>query len=725
MRILTLFVLLLARTPLDAAAAEPLSPAAATAAVALDARSFDESQPVAIQGRQLLYRQEDETLLAEGDVVLESAGARVHAERLWYDLKLGTLRAEGNVVVSEGANTIWAQRAEMQQLSRTGVVQDLVFRQDPWSAACGAAELLPGDVLVLSGCECTSCDQENPYWKLSARQLKIQPGERLWAWGVWLHAGRVPVFYLPYYSQSLKDPRPPIEIKPGYSRTLGSYVRTKYNYYLGEGQYGSVRYDWMDKKGSGFGAGHHWAFKGGEGELAGYYTSDKNDPNRRDWSANAKHRQDLGAGISLLGNLDLLSDSRFNEDFDLSQVDAFQRRSFLALQGAHDGWAWGLQAGETQVLQSVPDGQGGVAYREMVTIEQQLPAFNLNRYSRPVREGSLLYWGLDARAERRLSTPQVFLTGTASTLYDISAAQVVDQVGVSPNLSHTLRLMRGLALNSRLNLDQSWRHIEGQGGTGGDNVSSGGSAFTLQARPWSGLTLDAGHRQQRQFLPSEGLRWAGELLNQLEARAQAQVGASGSILATASYDLRPWRTDSDLKRLSLIRLQASHSPSADSSGSLSLGVDAPTGQVKTLDTWLNANDRRQRWQLNLGLNWVNNHIVSVLPRLDPDAPLELGYEEPRRTPDQLLASLRMTLNLGPKWRLSFYERLDLQNRRVDEQALALSRDFDCIDTEVYARQTLLGGWQFGFALSLRSVPNVRVNSNQVTADLFEQVQYGY
>jgi hypothetical protein len=37
----------------------------------------------------------------------------------------------------------------------------------------------------------------------------------------------------------------------------------------------------------------------------------------------------------------------------------------------------------------------------------------------------------------------------------------------------------------------------------------------------------------------------------------------------------------------------------------------------------------------------------------------------------------------------------------------------------------VGGWQFGFALSLRSVPNVRVNSNQVTADLFEQVQYGY
>src|SRR5262249_7613775 len=155
-----------------------------------------------------------------------------------------------------------------------------------------------GDVLLLRGCECTSCKQESPHWKLSAKELKIKANDRLWAWGVWLHAGRVPVFYLPYYSQSLKDPRPPIAIKPGYTRTLGAYVRTKYNYYLGEGQYGSLRYDWMDKQGSGYGAGQHWAFKGGEGEAAGYFTQDKNDPGHHEWSANAKHKQDLGNGLT-------------------------------------------------------------------------------------------------------------------------------------------------------------------------------------------------------------------------------------------------------------------------------------------------------------------------------------------------------------------------------------------------------------------------------------------
>jgi hypothetical protein len=687
-------------------------------------KGFDERLPVDIQGHRVLYRQTDETLLAEGDVVLESAGAVVHADRLWYDLKQGTLRAEGQVVVNEGANTLWARHVELQQLSRTGLAQDLLFYNEPWTAACGGAQLLPGDVLLLRGCECTSCHQENPHWKLSARELKIKANDRLWAWGVWLHAGRVPVFYLPYYSQSLKDPRPPIEIKPGYTQTLGAYVRTKYNYYLGDGQYGSIRYDWMDKKGNGYGLGEHWKIPGGEGEAAGYFVRDKNDANDNGWSGNIKHKQDLGHGISLLGNLDLLSDSQFNENFDLSQVDAFQRRSFLALQGAGDAYAWTLQAGETQLEQSIPDGMGGILRRETVISEQLLPGFNLSKQSRPVRPGSALYWAVDLVAERRLITPLMLLTATAATVYDTVHAYEQDQTTLKPVLSHTLHLARGLALSSQVSLEQGWRHLEGVDSSGTD-LSTGSTWFNLQARPLRFFTLDLGHRYQRQLLPYEGLRWSGELSDQVEARAQAQLSAADSLLATADYDLRPWRTDDDLKRLSLLRFQASHNSGDAFNSSLNVGLHAPTGQIKTLDAWLNANGPKQRWQLNLGLNWVNNRIVSAAPLLDPDAPSELAFEDPRHTPDQLLSSLRSTLNLGPKWRLSFFERLDLQNRRVDEQALSLYRDFNCIDTELYARQTLYGGWQFGFALSLRALPNVRVNSNQVTADLFDPVQYGY
>jgi hypothetical protein len=125
------------------------------------------------------------------------------------------------------------------------------------------------------------------------------------------------------------------------------------------------------------------------------------------------------------------------------------------------------------------------------------------------------------------------------------------------------------------------------------------------------------------------------------------------------------------------------------------------------------------------MNWVNNRIVPAAPSLDASAPFELQDENPRATPDQLLLSGRISLALGKNWHVSYFERLDLSARRLDEQAFSLWRDFNCIDSEIYARETLYGGWQYGFALSLSALPNVRVSSNQVTNDLFQPVQFGY
>ena len=700
------------------------APAVGTSPLSSLRQGFDEGKPIDIQGRIVSYRQEDETLLAEGGVVLESGDARIHAERLWYNLKGGTLRAEGDVVVEGQGNTLWAEKVAMDQLSRTGEAEDLVFYQHPWTAACKGATLLPGDVLELTGCECTSCLQEHPHWRMKAGRLKIKAGERLWVNGMVLYAGRVPVFYLPYYSQSLKDGRPPIEIKPGYSKPLGAYVRTAYNYYLGDGEYGSVRYDWMDRKGSGYGLGHHYSLLGGEGDAAGYFTVDKNDPSRQDWSANFRHRQDFGHGLSLLGNVDLLSNYAFNETYDISQVDVFQRRSFLSLQSGQADHSWSLQAGETQVLQTARDISGTVVSRDYVVTQRQLPLLNYTLYQKPVREGSPLYWGVDAHAGRQLVVPLTVTAFAGSTVYDTARSYYLTDVGLSPNLSHTQRLTRHLSLNSNANLNQSWQKQEGVDGYG-LGVSSYGTYFNLQERWNSSLTTSFGHRHQRQISQIESLRWAGLLNNRLEARADWHANEDISVFLNTDYDLLPYLVDSDLKRLGLVRAQASYSPDADRSLSLSTGWHAPTGALKTVDLNGNLNDRKQRWQVNGGLNWVNNRIVPAAPTLDIDAPYELREESPRATPDQLLASSRLSLALGPKWHISYFERLDLTARRLDEQAFSLWRDFTCIDSEIYARETVLGGWQYGFALSLSALPNVRVSSNQVTNDLFQPVQFGY
>jgi hypothetical protein len=249
--------------------------------------------------------------------------------------------------------------------------------------------------------------------------------------------------------------------------------------------------------------------------------------------------------------------------------------------------------------------------------------------------------------------------------------------------------------------------------------------FDLQARPRAGITLDFGHRYLRQLDPVAGALWSGEGTNQFEAKMQAQITEPLSLLMSDYYDLRPWLTDNDLKRLGLVRLQSTWAPDGDHSANLTAGYHVPTGVFKTVDASINANDHKKLWRLNLGLDWVNNAIVPTAPLRDVNAPTELDYQDPRVTPDQLLASARTSLALGPDWKVSYYEQLDLVNRRTNEQAYTVDRDFKCIDLQIYARQNLSLGWQYGFALSLDSVPGVRINSNDLTNGLFNPIQYGY
>jgi hypothetical protein len=64
------------------------------------------------------------------------------------------------------------------------------------------------------------------------------------------------------------------------------------------------------------------------------------------------------------------------------------------------------------------------------------------------------------------------------------------------------------------------------------------------------------------------------------------------------------------------------------------------------------------------------------------------------------------------------------NRRVNDQAYTIDRDFNCIDLQVYAQQNLSVGWQYGFSISLSAAPGVKFNTNQLNADLFNPAQYG-
>jgi hypothetical protein len=190
-------------------------------------------------------------------------------------------------------------------------------------------------------------------------------------------------------------------------------------------------------------------------------------------------------------------------------------------------------------------------------------------------------------------------------------------------------------------------------------------------------------------------------------------------------DLLPYHVDNDLKRLGLLRLQGFYSPSEHRALSLIGAYDAHSGQVKSVDGSLNLNDPKKLWQLGAGGSWVNNRVYLAPSALDPLAPPAYAFEEPRRSPDQFLLNWRCSFAATEHWSLSLYQRLNVAARRVEEQAFSFTHDLHCWDLELYGRERNYTGWQFGFTLTLRALPQIRASSNRLTSDLFDDVSYGY
>jgi len=83
--------------------------------------------------------------------------------------------------------------------------------------------------------------------------------------------GKVPVFYIPFFSQSLKDKSFPVEIVPGKNSEWGYYFLTRWRYNMNPQQRGKIHIDWYEQRGQGYGVTHKMETKTFGEALVKYY----------------------------------------------------------------------------------------------------------------------------------------------------------------------------------------------------------------------------------------------------------------------------------------------------------------------------------------------------------------------------------------------------------------------------------------------------------------------
>ncbi|NQU42070.1 LPS-assembly protein LptD [bacterium] len=145
---------------------------------------------------------------AEGNIILSSAEGEIRAESLYYDFRQHT----GRAYKAQG------QYGPVFFRYRKGEKEDQPTFQ-----------MVSEDEVLIHGASITTCDLAVPHFRISAQEIMIYPDDRVFIRGAVLYLWEVPVFYMPAYTKSLREPSPWF-LWLGYHSELGAWARLGYTY---------------------------------------------------------------------------------------------------------------------------------------------------------------------------------------------------------------------------------------------------------------------------------------------------------------------------------------------------------------------------------------------------------------------------------------------------------------------------------------------------------------
>ncbi|HEY7670452.1 MAG TPA: LPS-assembly protein LptD [Hyphomicrobium sp.] len=204
-------------------------------------RNIDKSQPLYLQGDELIYDNGGSRVIARGNVEIYYNNYILTADQVVYDRSANTLTAVGNVVLKEpNGNIVRADRYTLTDDFRDGFVQSLsVVATDDTRIAAEQAERRGGNTTVFKNGRFTPCKSSPgmpPLWCISAATvIHDQQAQTITYQDAQFELFGVPVLWTPYFQHA----DPSVKRKSGFlmpqfsgSETLGYGMTVPYYFAL-------------------------------------------------------------------------------------------------------------------------------------------------------------------------------------------------------------------------------------------------------------------------------------------------------------------------------------------------------------------------------------------------------------------------------------------------------------------------------------------------------------
>ena len=284
----------------------------------------EQARPVEVNGDQVEYLPKEKKVVGKGNVSIDYGDTLLTCDKITVYTETKDADAEGNVVLKSPTGEVRGQRVKYNFTTKQGEILKPRIKSGEWYGGGDKGELAAdGSVKVKEG-YITSCDRDEPHYKIASKNITIYPDNKVVAKDVFFKVGSVPVAYLPRYDYSLNADWPTINVIPGKRQKWGFFVLSSYRYELDENNKLTLNLDEREKWGFGSGLDYKYTFDDlGHGLLRTYYTHQR-DMDRNENNAKAeeerfrvqlRHRVDINENLTALLEYHRASDVDFTKDY--------------------------------------------------------------------------------------------------------------------------------------------------------------------------------------------------------------------------------------------------------------------------------------------------------------------------------------------------------------------------------------------------------------------------
>ncbi|WP_321495857.1 LPS assembly protein LptD [uncultured Desulfobacter sp.] len=306
-----------------------------------------------IQARQVSYEDQRKIYIAQNDVVITGGQTRLEADYVEFSDITKEAFAKGNVLFISGKDTITCASMTVNLSLETGTIhQGTIFIQE-------GNYYISGETLQKTGAftydaekgSITTCDGENPDWKITGKQIKVTIDGYGHVQGATFWAKKMPALYTPYFLFPAKTTRQTGLLLPmaGYSDDMGFEYQQPLFLALSDNTDATLYPDYMSDRGVMLSGEYRYALsRQSQGMIMMSYLDDKTlgdgtDENK-DYNISAtpdrtnhdrywfrmKHDQELLYGFNAKLDIDYVSDMDYLRTFEsgfagyTSTDDAFE-----------------------------------------------------------------------------------------------------------------------------------------------------------------------------------------------------------------------------------------------------------------------------------------------------------------------------------------------------------------------------------------------------------------